>query len=185
MDLRKLIDTVIDSAAEDWNLIADAPSFRDHLEFYEVYGGQPNVLHAKAHDRVGVYIPDISITIAWGLEWREDFKADWCKNFPDPKAHGGFLDMFFNNALVYRAVYVWVDGIFLPLPRHTQDDTLEVTIRACDLMKVIDRMARAHAKISTRYESDVKRAGFTVVDEEWPKFPRTPSVYENRGIQTL
>jgi hypothetical protein len=183
MDLRKLIDTVIDSAPEDWHLIADAPSFRDHLEFYEVYDGQPNVLHAEAHGSVGVYIPDVSITIAWGLEWNKDFKEEWCKNFPDPKAHGGFLDIFFNNALVYRAAYVWVDGIFVPLPRRTKDDKLEVTKRACDLMKVIDRMGKSPRQDFNPYESDVKRAGFTVVEEEWPKFPRKAS--EKRGIRTL
>ena len=185
MDLRKLIDTVIDSASEDWHLIADAPSFRDHLEFYELYDGQANVLHAEAHGTVGVYIPDVSITIAWGLEWNKDFREEWCKKFPDPKAHGGFLDMFFNNALAYRALYVWVDGIFLPLPRHTKDGKLEVTKRACELMKVIDRMGLSPRQDFNPYESDVQRAGFTVIEEEWPKFPSKPSVYGKRGIRTL
>ena len=185
MNLRKLIDTVIDSASEDWHPITEGPSFRDHLEFCEVYDGQANVLHAEAHGTVGVYIPDVSITIAWGLEWNKDFREEWCKKFPDPKAHGGFLDMFFNNALVYRAVYVWVDGIFLPLPRYTKDDKLEVTKRACELMKVIDRMGMSPRQDFNPYESVVERAGFTVVDEEWPEFPRKPSVYEKRGILTL
>lgn len=49
MDLRKLMNTVIDSAPEEWHLIADAPSYHDHLEFYDTYHGQPNVLHAEAH----------------------------------------------------------------------------------------------------------------------------------------
>jgi hypothetical protein len=50
--------------------------------------------------------------------------------------------MFFNNALVYRAAYVWVDGIILPLPRH-KDDKLEVAKRAWELMAVIDRMGKS------------------------------------------
>jgi hypothetical protein len=184
MELRQLINTVIDSAPEDWHLIADAPSFHDHLQFHEVYDGQPNVLYAEAHHSIGVYIPDVSITIAWGLEWRKDFREEWCKKFPDPKAHGGFLDVFFNNALVYRAVYVWVDGIFLPLP-HPKDERLEVTKRACKLMEVIDRMGKSPRQDFNPYESDVAHAGFTVVDEEWPKFPRKPSVYHKRGILSV
>jgi hypothetical protein len=172
MDLRKLIDTVIDSAPDDWYLIADAPSFRDHLEFYEVYDGQANVLHAESHGSVGVYIPDVSITIAWGLEWNKDFQEEWCKKFPDPKAHGGFLDMFFNNALVYRTAYVWVDGIHLPRPRHTGDGKLEVRKRACDLMNLVDGMGKSPRQGFNPYEADVKRAGFTVIDEEWPRLPR-------------
>lgn len=184
MELRKLIDTVIDSAREDWHLIPEAPSFRDRLEFHEVFNGQPNVLHAEAHHSVGVYIPDVSITIAWGLEWRKDFQEDWCKKFPDPTAHGGFFDIFFNNALVYRALYVGVDGIFFTLPRH-QDGKLEVTKRACELMKVIDRMGKSPRQDFESYESDVQRAGFTIVDEEWPKFPRKPLVYEKGGIRTV
>ncbi len=78
--------------------------------------------------------------------------------------------MFFSNALVYRAAYVWVDGIHLPLPRHTKAGSLEVTKRACALMKVIDRMGKSRRPDFNPYESDVDRAGFTVVDEEWPMF---------------
>ena len=178
MELRKLIDKVIDSAPEDWHHIADAPSFHDHLQFYEVYDGAPNVLHAEAHGNVGVYIPDVSITIEWGLEWRKDFKEDWCKNFPAPEAHGGFLDFFFNNGLVYRAAYVWVDGIFFPLPRHA-NGKLVVMKRTCDLMKVIDRMGKSPRPDHNPYESDVRRAGFEVVDDEWPKFPRKSSGIED------
>jgi hypothetical protein len=35
------------------------------------------------------------------------------------------------------------------------------------------------------YETDIKRAGFVVVDEEWPKLPRRPSVYEKRGVLNM
>jgi hypothetical protein len=185
MDLRTLINTIIDSAPEDWHIIADQPTYRDHLEFYEVYEGQSNVLHAAAHHSVAAYIPDVSVTMAWGLKWNQDFKEDWCKQFPDPKAHGCFLDVFFNNALVFRTAYVWVDGITFPLPRRTKDGDLQVTERACKLMKIIDRMGLAPRPDYESYESDLRRAGFTVVVEEWPKFPRKPSVYQNRGIRTV
>jgi hypothetical protein len=109
--------------------------------------------------------------MAWGLKWCEDFSGDWCKNFPDPKASGGFLDVFFNNTLVYRTLYVWVDGIHLPLPRRTKEGALQVTERSCALMKIIDRMAKSPRPEYNPYEADIRRAGFTVLDEEWPEFP--------------
>ncbi len=165
MNLRKLIDTVIDSAPEDWHLIADAPSYRDHLSF----DGQPEVLRVEAHSNVGVYIPNVSITTAWGLEWNKNYQDEWCKNFPDPSAHGCYLDMFFNNALIHRTAYIWVDGIKLPLPRP-RGDKLSVTERACKLMKVMDRIGKSPRSNFNSYESDIARAGFTVIEEEWPTF---------------
>ncbi len=170
MDLQGLMKTIIASATEDWYLIADEPTYRDHLEFYEVYNGQANVLHCEAHGSVGVYMPNVSITMAWGLQWRDDFEEEWCKQFPDPEAHGCFLNVFFNNAMVFRTAYVWVDGINLPLPRRTKDDGLEVTKNACALIKIIDALGKALRPDYSPYESDVKRAGFTMVDERWPEF---------------
>ena len=78
--------------------------------------------------------------------------------------------MFFNNALVYRTAYVWVDGIHFPLPRHTQGAALEVDKGACEFMEVIDSMGRAARPAYDKYQSDLRRAGFTVVDKEWPTF---------------
>src|SRR5690348_15365435 len=108
MDLRKLMATVIGSSREDWHHISGTPTFHDDLRFYDVYDGHPAVLHCDAHHSVATFIPNASISLGWGLKWNEDFQADWCKNFPDPKANGGYVDVFFNNALVYRACYVWV-----------------------------------------------------------------------------
>jgi hypothetical protein len=169
MHLGKLIDIVTGSSPKDWHLIADKPSFHDRLEFYEVYNGQPNVLHSDAHHSVASYIPDVSITMAWGLEWNKDFKEDWCANFPAPKAHGGYLDIFFNNALVYRSAYVWVDGVTLPLPQR-KGGKLEVTKRGAALMKIIDAMGRSPRPDFNPYESDINRAGFIVVDKSAKDF---------------
>jgi hypothetical protein len=112
--------------------------------------------------------------MAWGLRWQDDFQGEWCKQFPDPKAHGCFLDVFFNNAMVFRERYVWVDGIHLPLPRRTKSGGLEVASNACALTRITDALGKAPRPDYNPYESDVKRAGFTVVDEDWPKFPRRP-----------
>jgi len=103
------------------------------------------------------------------LEWRENYQADWCDKFPDPHASGGFVDVFFNNALVFRVAYVWVDGTFFPLPRHAKEG-LEVSKRACAFMELIDSIGRSVRRDYHKYEDDLRLAGFTVVNDEWPKF---------------
>jgi len=115
--------TVLKSSLEDWHFMADAPSYHDHLRFFNVYDGQPNIVHVASHHSIAVYMPDASITMAWGLKWPDDFKEPWTEKFPDHSSSAGWLDVFFNNALVFRTPYVVVDGgrITLPLPRHGEN----------------------------------------------------------------
>jgi hypothetical protein len=104
----------------------------------------------------------------WGLTWKDNYEAAWVKQFPNPHATGRYLDVFFNHALVYRAAFVWVDGAKFPLPNNDHD--LKVEKAACDLIKIIDRMGSAPRPPHSAYEAELSRIGFTVVNEEWPKF---------------
>jgi hypothetical protein len=152
MTLPELWAIVLESSRQDWHFIETNPS------------------HHGAHHSVAVYIPDVSITIAWGAKWKEDYQAEWCKKFSSPSAYGGFADVFFNNALVSRAPYVWVDGIFFPNPLPG-DKGIEVNKHACTFMKLIESMGSPTRPDHHLYEVDLRRAGFTVVNEEWPEFP--------------
>lgn len=153
MTLQELWSVILESSREDWHFIGtDVPSYHDK------------------HHSTAVYIPNLSITIAWGLKWQQDYQADWCKKFSAPSAYGGFADVFFNNALVYRTPYVWIDGIFFPNPLPG-DKGIEVNKHACTFMKLIESMASAPRPDHHLYEVDLRKAGFTVVNEEWPEFP--------------
>lgn len=57
--------------------------------------------------------------MAWGLKVVEDFKEPWANKFPDAHASSAHVDVFYNNALVYRDIYVLGDGArcYLPLPK--------------------------------------------------------------------
>ena len=123
MTLRELLHTIISSSRSDWNTIVcwgthSGPSYRDQFEFYQIYEGQHNVLHSDSHGMVASYKPDLSITMAWGLTANRNFDETWATNFPDPNASSHHVDVFFNNALVYRDLFVSVDGgrAKLPLP---------------------------------------------------------------------
>ncbi len=153
MTLQELWSVILESSREDWHFIgSDEPSFHD------------------SHHSTAVYIPNISITLAWGLKWQREYQAEWCQNFPSKGAHGGFADVFFNNALVYRTPYIWVDGIFFPNPR-SGDKGLEVNKQACTFMKLIESMGSTPRPDHHLYEVDLRRTGFVVVNGEWPEFP--------------
>jgi hypothetical protein len=106
----------------------------------------------------------------WGITWRERYEAEWVKTFPDPHATGIYLDIFFNHALVDRVPFVSVDGGNIKLPLPNNDVDLKVEKGACDLIKIIDRMGLAPRPDHNAYEANLSRAGFTVVNKEWPKF---------------
>jgi hypothetical protein len=171
-----VIDRIAGSSLNDWWTIScwgafSGPSYRDRLAFYEVYEGDKNTLHVESQPNVGVYKPDISITIAWGLHSNNDFKEAWANQFPDPQASSSFLDVFYNNALIFRNTYVMVDGgrANLPLPRVERDKegnrtaALTVPRREHDLIRLVDSLT--HKSDFDRY---FRQAGLTIINEEWP-----------------
>jgi hypothetical protein len=170
MDLRKLLSNIVDSKAEDWNVIS-GDAFT-HSQFgREGSSERDATLYAYSHTSLAAYIPDVSISIEWGgIKWRDRYEADWVKKFPDPHASGSNLDIFFNHALVYRTAYVSVDGGNIKLPCPNNDHDLKVEKGKCDLIRLIDRLGMAPRPGHNPYEGDLRLAGMTVVTEEWPRF---------------
>ena len=170
MTLSELIDTIVSSSKEEWHSMAcwgamSGPSYRDKLEFYYHYEGQPNVLHSVSHGMVASYKPDLSITLAWGLTANDDFKEPWANKFPDPKASSHYADIFFNNALVYRELYVVVDGgrAKLPIPEITKE--LLIPQKYSSFIKLLDNI---DTYISD-YDRYFAQAGFKTANLEWPR----------------
>jgi len=178
MRLREILDAVLESAPEDWHKIpcwgaSSGPSYRDHHKFYEVYAGQENVLVTRSHPEIAVFLPDVSITMAWGLDCNPEFKEDWANKFPDPNASSHFVDLFYSNALVFREVYVNVDGARcgLPLPSLKFDADRKVVGREVPRDKY--RFFSLLESISgSRHEFDqyLERAGFELVEANWPEW---------------
>ena len=57
MTLQELIEKVVTSDREDWHKITcwganSGPSYRDHLQFYNIWEGERGVLNAESHRRV-------------------------------------------------------------------------------------------------------------------------------------
>jgi hypothetical protein len=133
------------------------------------------VLKVEEHGNTAIYIPDASITMAFGLDAVEHFKEPWANNFPDSSASSSFVDLFYHGVLVYRDVFVNVDGgrAKLPLPRRIFDKqtkeviALQVPERKYQLFKLLDEIE--HLSDFDRY---FQQAGFKIVDEPWPDLSR-------------
>jgi hypothetical protein len=148
------------------------PSYHYQPEFWELIDGDTNVLKVNSHSNVASFKPDVSITMAWGLECLDNFVEEWANKFPDPSASSRYLDIFYNNALIFRDVYVTVDGgrAKLPLPDRKWDKNeekivaLNVPRRRYQLIKLVDSL-----EYVSRFDDYFQRAGFTVVEEPWPR----------------
>ena len=182
MTLSELMDKIIVSDREDWHIITcwggnSGPSYHDEFTFYETWAREHHgVLEARSHGNVAVYMPDVSITLAFGLYALKDFKEEWANKFADPHASSSWVDVFYNNALVFRDLYVTVDGgrSSLPLPTRRFDDAkekviaLEVPQRQHDFIRLV-RSLEGSVQEFDRYFNN---AGFKIVDEPWPKYGR-------------
>jgi hypothetical protein len=167
MTLAELLKTIASSSKEEWHYIGcwgsgAGPSYRSSFSFYEVYNGHPAVLHADAHGSVAIYKPNVSITIAFGLTANDHFREGWANQFPDTRASSHYVDVFFNNALVYRDLYVNVDGGRAKLPLPDSRDKLFVSKSYNSFIRLIDNL---EGYIS-EYDQYRERAGFQVTDNE-------------------
>ena len=84
--------------------------------------------------------------------------------------------MFYNNALVFRDLYVTVDGgrVSLPLPKRKLDESssegkivaLEVPEGYHDFIRLVESLEGS----ADRFEEYFVRAGMTIVEKLWPEF---------------
>lgn len=170
MTLHDVIDTVIDSSTDDWHKIVcwganSGPSYHSRFTFYDTWEGQQGILSEDSHSNVAIYIPDVSITLGFGLKSLDNFQEPWANNFPDPHASSSYVDIFYNKTLVFRDLYVVVDGgrSYLPLPKRR--DALEVPRRRHDFIRLVDSLSGAVSDFDDYFE----RAKFQIVDDPWPE----------------
>lgn len=155
MTFDKLIRIIIGSSSEDWNTIdcnRPNPSFG--------YAVDPN---DDIHYSVAAYKPDLAITMAWGMPCLKDFKEPWTDRFADKKASSRYVDVFYSGSVVFRDLFVVVDGgrASLPMPKA---GTNEVKVLEATFIRTLDELNSS----TSRYDDYLKQAGFELVDEPWP-----------------
>jgi hypothetical protein len=169
MKFHDLLRLIVDSQADQWHTITcwgagSGPSYKDRFEFWNTYNAQANVLKADSHSNSAVFREDVAISLAWGLQADATFAEPWATTFPDPKASRDFVDVFYNNSLVYRDTYIVVDGGRACLPMPESADSLTVPRGYASLIRLIDELGLR----TSDYDSYFKRAGFSEVDTGWP-----------------
>jgi hypothetical protein len=116
-----------------------------------------------SHSNVAAYKPDVSITMAWWLKQLDSFKEEWANKFPDSSASSHYLGIFYNDALIFRDVYVTVDGgrAKLPLRDRKWDEKKEIValnVPRCrrHLVRLVDSLEYA-----SQFDRYFQEAGFT------------------------
>ena len=163
MQLEALITLITDSNPNDWSATSSGPTFRDRL--MQVSSGGQSWIEINSHHTIAVYKPDISISLGFGMAWKDKFDEPWANKFPDPSADGRYIDIYYYGSLVYRDVYVIVDGgrASLPMPKGRND--LVVAKGYHDLIRLINSVGGA----VSQFDDYFKRAGLQVGQQDWPK----------------
>lgn len=167
MRLDNIMKTIVQSEQRDWHVIG-RPTYRDTLETGGDGKGQ-SWIEVTSHSSVATFIPDASITMAWGLRENDDFREEWANAFTDPRASSSWADVFYSNALVYRAMYVAVDGgrCYLPVP----DDRNAPGPVPTDYARFVHLLDRLSGRQSDDFDSFFNRAGLVrMADRPWPPF---------------
>jgi len=175
MNLAEYSQRIVESSIEDWNLItcwgfSSGPSYLDRSSVWTDGKDRFLNLEIKSHSMVASFKHDLSISMAWGLQSNPDFKEEWANKFPDPQASSSFIDFFYQGVLIFRELYVSVDGARcrLPLPDREFDDQTNQVIRLTvprdkhEFFQLFDSMESL-----SDFDNYFVRAGFEIVNTPW------------------
>ena len=119
----------------------------------------------EQHQEHASYKPNLSITMAWDRLDNDNFTAPFVKNNPDSNAEGKWVDIFYNDALVFRQLYVSVDGGRMNLPIPTLNNgQWEVSQEHADFMYIINGVVGVSRP---DYDSVLARNGIQVTSTPW------------------
>lgn len=175
MTLEEYKDLILSASLEDWNNIGcwgagTGPSFRDSFSVWTKGAGEFHNIEIDSHCEVYSLKKNLSVSVACGIKHNDDFIEDWANSFPDTRASSAFVDFFYNNQLVYRDIYVSVDGgrCRIPLPDMKfnssthQVEKLTIPREKYKFFKLLNGLGND-------YESYFHRTKIEVVDEPWMK----------------
>lgn len=169
MNFNALIQKVINSAPEQWYRVlcwdgGTGPSYKKESEFSELDQGKPSMLKADSCPSYAIYKENVFFSLMWGMSCNEDFSMPWITRFSDTEASSHFVDLFYDDTIVHRDVYISVDGgsAFLPLP--PTDQSLSVSRDYAALIRLINNLGMHTSK----FDDYFARADLSLNDSAWP-----------------
>lgn len=175
MNLKEFAELIYASSPRDWWTDAcwgahSAPSFRASLAVWTDGSDNFKGLEVESYSNVAALKTDLSVTLAWGFPCNKEFYEPWCENFSRKDASSDYMDFYYNGALVYRDIYVNVDGgrVMLPMPNTEFDPKTHQVTRMTILRRKVDFYRLANGlQANYDYGSYIERLGAEVVDGPW------------------
>ena len=165
-NLQEIRDLVRKSARHDWHKIEEGPTYRSRFGFSTGPGDHWR-LKEDSHHTTLVYMPDVDLTNAYGMDFdtrrRDDPEFEWSKVFPDKSVHICFADIFWRGSLVDRVDYALVDAARGTLPIGGGHDGLKITRWQRDVAELLHNLKGAHF---ASFDDFFGRVPFEVVTEE-------------------
>jgi hypothetical protein len=167
MNFWELRGTIQKSDSSEWRRVDSGVTYRDR--FVPCYGGGRNYrLEHDSHSDLAVYIPDVDLTIAYGMDeelspiddsGHIDKTLEWSEVFPDRHRKVLIADIFWRGSLVDRVDYIAVDGYRAYLPIGGGHDGLDIDDFQHDVARLIDGIA-GHDEFKTYYGRIPSRTKF-------------------------
>jgi hypothetical protein len=165
LNLMYLMSIIRGSQVKDWNYIDCGDNGRES---------------AKAHPEMAVYLHDVSISLAFGLDCMRDFREPWAKKFPDPHASISYADVLYHRSLVFRTQYVNVDGGRTSLPLPPRTGKFEIPRAYARFIRMLDHFGKMSC-----FDDYFRRAGMTLSNKTWPHFGRELMRADDEGLLKL
>ena len=175
MNLREYAKRIIATTSDDWTILTcwgfgSGPSYLESSSVEMNGQGDFSNIEIESHGMRASLKSDLSIWIAWGYPSNPEFREPWANQFPDSQASSHILDFFYNDVLVFRDIYVDVDGgrCYLPLPeRELYPETREIRRYTVARDKyAFFKMFDSFERMSD-FERYFKEADFYLVDASW------------------
>ncbi len=160
MTLDDLIRTIRTSQPNNWySLDANTAFFKQRI----VMTGSIPI--TDQHFAFASFKKDLSITMGWDLVDNDNFIDPYANNNPDTHSKSMWLDVFFNDALVFRLLYISVDGgrMNLPIPTNT-NGVWEVSNEHADFIYILNGINGASR---VDYDNYLGRNHIVVVNRPW------------------
>lgn len=177
MNLVEYMKKVLSTTEQDWTVnvcwgAGSGPSFYDRFTVWNTGKGDFQNIEIDSHSTIASLKTDLSISMAWGMTHNDDFYEDWSSKFPDPKASSSYIDFFYNGVLVYRDIYVSIDGgrCYIPLPDMQFNgsthklEKFTVPIEKFNFFRLINSVTSSYD-----YDRYFTMTGIEISNESWPK----------------
>ncbi|WP_288983292.1 hypothetical protein [uncultured Treponema sp.] len=173
MNLEEYEKLIVDTSEDDWTRIScwgagSGPSYYNRFDVWSTLSGKLENMKVDSHSEYYSLKRNLLVSIACGIDSNEDFKEEWANKFMDSHASSHFVDFFYSGVLVYRDIYVSVDGgrALLPLPKRIFDEErkyvkeLIISKKRYEFFKLINGYC-------SDYDSYIQDVGFKLVDMDW------------------